>query len=450
MADGGRTDASAEKKRAEPERSTDRTDRAAASRKSADPAGADAGSRRSADPAVTVAESSRPDDSPDLERYSRQIRFAPIGLEGQCRLLASSVLIVGAGALGASLAQHMARAGVGRIRIVDRDFVEPSNLQRQTLFDEEDARLALPKAVAAAAKLRRINSGIVIEEHVADVTAVNAAALADGMQLVLDGTDNAPTRLVMSDVCFALGIPFLYGGVLGASGMSAALVPGETACLRCLIGGERETADAGSCETEGVISPIVELVTALQAAEALKWLAGGRGALRRTWVSASLWPFAFREWRLPGPNRECPVCGRAAPAAAGGMSRVPVTAPAEPAVAGKTGRERTSVPAAAGSPAKPAPDVPIRADVLCGRDTVQLTLDHPLPLDRIEARLAADGCRITRNPWLIRAETADGRRFVLFRGEGRVLVQGVPDADEAVRELTELLNHPDEKGVAAR
>jgi adenylyltransferase/sulfurtransferase len=378
----------------------------------------------------------------DPERYSRQIRFAPIGPEGQRRLLEASVLIVGAGALGASLAQHMARAGVGRIRIVDRDFVEPSNLQRQTLFDEEDARLALPKAAAAAAKLRRINSGVIIEEHVADVTPANAAALADGMRLVLDGTDNAGTRLLLSDVCFTLGIPFLYGGAVGAAGMSAALVPGETACLRCLIGGEREAEEAGTCETEGVISPIVELVAALQAAEALKWLSGNREALRRTWVSASLWPFEFREWRLPAPRRECPVCGRARLAAeTGGMSRGAETLQAKQVVA------QTEHPS---SPANRPIDGAIRAAVLCGRDTVQLTLDHPLPLDRIEERLAADGCRITRNPWLIRADTGDGRRIVLFRGEGRVLVQGVSDADEAVRGLIKLLNLPDEEGVAVR
>jgi adenylyltransferase/sulfurtransferase len=408
----------------------------------------------------------------ESERYSRQIRFAPIGPDGQRRLLGSSVLIVGAGALGASLAQHMARAGVGRIRIVDRDFVEPSNLQRQTLFDEEDARLALPKAAAAAAKLRRINSGVAIEAHVADVTPANAAALAEGVDLVLDGTDNAATRLLMSGVCFTLGIPFVYGGAVGASGMSAMLVPGETACLRCLIGGDGEAEEAGTCETEGVIAPVVELVAALQAAEALKWLSGRRDALRRTWISASLWPFEIREWRLPGPGRDCPSCGRARPAAeAGGMSREPGTARTEPDAAGAViagrgvaagaGRERSGanegIVAGAGrertfAPAGVAPPFagPVRAAVLCGRDTVQLAFDRPLPLDRIGERLEAEGCRITRNPWLIRAETGDGRRYVFFRSEGRVLVQGVASADEAVRGLTALMDFPDEEGVAAR
>jgi adenylyltransferase/sulfurtransferase len=414
-----------------------------------------ASARQPADRTGTAAKPALTADPPDPERYSRQIRFAPIGPEGQRRLLASSVLIVGAGALGASLAQHMARAGVGRIRIVDRDFVERSNLQRQTLFDEEDARLALPKAAAAAAKLRRINSGIAIEEHVADVTRDNAAALAEGMDLVLDGTDNAATRLVMSDVCFARGIPFVYGGAVGASGMSALLLPGETACLRCLIGGESEASEAGTCETEGVISPIVELVAALQAAEALKWLSGRRDALRRTWVSAWLWPFGMREWRLPGPARDCPVCGRARLAAEADAMRQgpgtakPVTDFADARVPDRSGAADGRIAAGGSGRERPVPPpVPIRAVVLCGRDTVQLTLDRPLPVDRIGERLEAEGWTVTRNPWLIRAEAGDGRRYVLFRDEGRVLAQGAADEEAAARGLMELLDQANEEGVA--
>ena len=501
---------------------TDPAGRSTDARHPRDPAGRETDFRHPTDSAGRAAET--PALSPAVpERYSRQIRFAPIGPEGQRRLLDASVLIVGAGALGASLAQHMARAGVGHLRIVDRDFVERSNLQRQTLFDEEDARLALPKAAAAAAKLRRINSGIAIEEHVADVTAENAAAFAEGMDLVLDGTDNAATRLVLSDVCFSLGIPFIYGGAVGAEGMSAPLVPGETACLRCLIGDEHGAEEAGTCETEGVISPIVELVAALQAAEALKWLVGDRDALRRTWVSASLWPFGFREWRLPGPTRNCPVCGRAKPAQTkGGAGRRAVgvrpelaQADARDAVPGDriargtvrerfgaaertasreaVGRERfgaaertaarsgasgagtlrraadgdrsaasadgnagggSAAPVVMPVPSAPAETRPaygyVRAAVLCGRDMVQLTFDRPLALDRIERDLERAGCRITRNPWLIRAETAGGRRFVLFRGEGRVLVQGASDADEAARALTELLSLEEGEGAVVR
>ena len=194
------------------------------------------------------------------DRYSRQTRFAPIGLTGQERLREAAVLIIGCGALGASLAQHMVRAGVGTVRIADRDYVEPSNLQRQMLFDEEDAYAALPKAVAAANKLRRINRDVYVEPHVVDVTARNAAKLAEGTMLVLDGTDNVQTRLAMSDSCFRNGIPMLYGGIAGSHGMCATLIPGETACLRCLIGGTEEGESGETCETIGVISPIVDWI----------------------------------------------------------------------------------------------------------------------------------------------------------------------------------------------
>ncbi|WP_258881600.1 ThiF family adenylyltransferase [Paenibacillus sp. sptzw28] len=255
-----------------------------------------------------------PDREAWSDRYSRQIRFMPIGASGQTRLADACVLIVGSGALGASLAQHMVRAGIGTVRLADRDFVELSNLQRQMLFEEADALAALPKAVAAADKLRRINSSVNIEPFVVDVTAEVADQLAAGAHLVLDGTDNAATRLLLSGVCFRLGIPFLYGGVAGSQGMSAVLVPGETACLRCLIGGADEGEAGETCDTIGVISPIVEWIAALQAAEALKWLSGNRDALRRTWLTADLWPFRVHESALPLPTAGCPCCGEAAAA----------------------------------------------------------------------------------------------------------------------------------------
>ncbi|EXX87411.1 thiamine biosynthesis protein ThiF, partial [Paenibacillus darwinianus] len=226
---------------------------------------AEKGAAAAAAPAVAGAGTGN--DAGWSDRYSRQIRFAPIGEGGQRRLGEAAVLIVGAGALGASLAQHMVRAGVGLVRLADRDYVEPSNLQRQVLFDEEDARRALPKAVAAARRLRGINSAVTIEEHVTDVGRQEAAALAAGVELVLDGTDNAAARLALNDACYSQGIPFLYGGVTGAQGMSATFVPGETACLRCLIGGEDAGGDGATCDTAGVISPAVELIAALQAGE---------------------------------------------------------------------------------------------------------------------------------------------------------------------------------------
>ncbi|EFM11568.1 UBA/THIF-type NAD/FAD binding protein [Paenibacillus curdlanolyticus YK9] len=338
------------------------------------------------------------------ERYSRQMRFGPIGSAGQTQLGASSVLIVGTGALGASLAQHMARAGVGVVRIADRDFVEPSNLQRQMLFDEEDARSAMPKAVAAAAKLQRINSEITIDAHVADVTAHNVGGLLAGIDLVLDGTDNAASRLVLSDACFQRGIPLIYGGVTASEGMSASLVPGSTACLRCLIGGgsdsEEGDAAADTCDTVGVISPAVEFVAALQAAEALKWLSGNRDAMRGTWVSADVWTFRVREAKLPAARQSCPCCGT----------------------------QRTAASAAADR----GGSAPFAAAAMCGRDSVQVTLGYAISMDRIKADLAQRGCQLTINPYLIRALVPEGQRLVLFP-DGRVIVQGTPDVEEAVR-----------------
>ncbi|HUC91621.1 MAG TPA: ThiF family adenylyltransferase [Paenibacillus sp.] len=358
------------------------------------------------------------------ERYSRQIRFAPIGESGQRRLGEAAVLIVGAGALGASLAQHMVRAGVGLVRLADRDYVEPSNLQRQVLFDEEDARLALPKAVAAARRLRGINSAVMVEEHVADVGRREALELTMGVDLVLDGTDNAAARLALNDACYSRGIPLLYGGVAGAQGMSAGFIPGETACLRCVIGGE-DVGDGETCDTAGVISPAVELVAALQAGEALKWLAGRREAMRGTWLSAALWPFAVREMRLPAPQPDCPVCGGERPAsverdAPSGGDREPADRRDRAAGSGGT---RQSFAAAA----------------LCGRDTVQVTTGLPLELDAFERRWLSAGVAVDRNPYLLRASLDGGVRLVLFP-DGRVLVQGTSDIAAAVRLCGEYVN----------
>ncbi|WP_276354720.1 ThiF family adenylyltransferase [Cohnella caldifontis] len=334
-------------------------------------------------------------------RYSRQIRFAPIGTDGQRRLGESAVLVAGVGALGASLAQHMARAGVGTIRLVDRDYVEPSNLQRQALFDEADARDALPKAVAAANKLRNVNGGIRIEARVADLDSGNADSFVRGADLVLDGTDNAETRLILSDVCYARGIPLVYGGVAGSEGMTAALVPGETACLRCLIGGDAVDASADrTCDAVGVIAPAVEAVAALQAAEALKWLSGNRGEMRRSWIGLDVWSFAVRESKLPAPRTECECCGRA-------------------------GRQVRQVAAKAREG--------ISAALLCGRDTVQVTLADPLPLAEVKARLERSGAELlAANGWLLKWSVPEGERIVLFEG-GRALVQGTGDEEHAIR-----------------
>ncbi|GIO13936.1 molybdopterin-synthase adenylyltransferase [Cohnella xylanilytica] len=373
------------------------------------------------------------------ERYSRQIRFAPIGAEGQRRLRESSVLIVGVGALGSSLAMQMARAGVGTLKLADRDYVEPSNLQRQSLFDEEDARSALPKAVAAAARLRRINGAVRVEPYVTEVNSRTADALLEGVGLVLDGTDNARTRIALSDACFAKGIPLLYGGVTGSEATGAALVPGETACLRCLIGGEEAAEPERTCETAGVIYPAVEFAASLQAAEALKWLTGNRSALRRTWLTADVWDFRVREAGLPGGRRECPYCGEGALRAPSGVgacrSQEPRIEPgAETGCGGDDpGYERDGRGPAGDEPgfAEDGPGAPMTT-ALCGRDTIQVTTGWELSLRQGEERLRARGCELTAsNPYLVRATVPEGERLVLF-GDGRVLVQGAADAGRAV------------------
>ncbi|WP_339279775.1 ThiF family adenylyltransferase [Paenibacillus sp. FSL W8-1187] len=378
------------------------------------------------------------------ERFSRQMRFAPIGEKGQLALFRSRVLIAGVGSLGCALAQHMARAGVGSIVLADRDYVEWSNLQRQMLFDEEDARQCLPKAVAAAKKLRRVDSGLAVEAVVADLTAPGALEkAAAGCDLVLDGTDNAAVRLRLSDWCFAHGVPLLYGGVAGASGMSAPLVPGATCCLRCLIGGEEEQESGETCDTVGMLSPAVELVAALQAAEALKWLSGSRGELRRTLATASVWPLSLRELKLPGPTRTCPACGEAGQAQRGGSGAGELSRSGSrkaeaareargPAVEASSARSEPQAAATVDAAFKPRKTAVLSA-VLCGRDTVQVELSEPQPLDVYRRQLEAAGCAVMRNPYLLRAELPDeGARLVVFP-DGRVLVQGAGDPDEALR-----------------
>ncbi|MBB6669724.1 ThiF family adenylyltransferase [Cohnella nanjingensis] len=364
----------------------------------------------------------------DRERYARQMRFAPIGAAGQDRLKDARVLIVGVGALGSSLAEQMARAGAGEIRIVDRDFVEPSNLQRQSLFDEEDAREALPKAVAAAAKLRRINGGIRVTPEVADVTPRNADALLAGMDLALDGTDNAACRLAVSDACFRRGVPLIYGGVTGSAGSSAALVPGETACFRCLLGGEETAESDRNCETAGVIYPAVAFVAALQAAEALKWLTGNRDALRRSWLNADVWRFAVRESRMPAGQDGCPYCG-AREAERRALERsLPLSAASGPD-SGET-RFRGSGADEGGGEAEGR--LPMEATVLCGRETVQVATGLARSPREQEGILRASGCRVTAvNAFLARAVTPGGIRLTAF-ADGRVLVQGEADAQVAI------------------
>jgi adenylyltransferase/sulfurtransferase len=244
------------------------------------------------------------------DRYVRQVRFAPVGAEGQARLRAARVLLTGCGGLGAEAAALLARAGVGGLRIVDRDVVDITNLQRQALFDEADAGECLPKAIAAARHLARINADVAVEPVVADVNPGNVVELLAGVDLVVDGFDNFEGRFLLNDACVRENMPWVYGACVGSYGMSTLLVPGSTPCLRCL---QAELPAAGStptCETVGVLGPIAHLIASLEAAQALRWLAAREAPAPAVLITADIWDLRLQRVALPEPLPTCPCCGQ--------------------------------------------------------------------------------------------------------------------------------------------
>jgi molybdopterin-synthase adenylyltransferase len=323
-------------------------------------------------------------------RYSRQERFAPIGPAGQARLARARVAIIGCGALGTAIAEQLCRAGVGFLRLIDRDFVEWSNLQRQSLFSEDDARRAAPKAVAAAERLHAVNSACVIEPVVEDLRAVNAERLLAGVDVVLDGCDNFPTRHLVNEVCCKQGTPWIYGACVGAYGVSAPLIPRQTPCLRCLQDELPGAGETPTCDTAGIIPPAVQLVAAWQVAEALKVLIGDHAAVRRELWACDLWRGTFQRLRLTGWRQPgCAVCG---------------DHPTYPLLS-------------AGDEA---------AVVLCGRDAVQVRRGS-VDLKALAGRLGA--AVLQANDHLVRWQ--DGAVTATSFRDGRVIVQGVADARAA-------------------
>jgi adenylyltransferase/sulfurtransferase len=243
------------------------------------------------------------------ERYSRQILFHGLGELGQESLLASSAVLVGCGALGTVASNLLIRAGVGRLRIIDRDFVEPSNLQRQTLFEESDAREALPKAVAAERRLQAINSSVRVEAVVEDLTPDSADELLQGFPLILDGTDNFETRLLINDAAISLGVPWIYAAAVGSYGVTLTILPGHSACLACLLessAGETVRAEE-TCDTAGVLNSAAGTIAAIQAAEAIKLLAGRPDALNHRLISCDVWTGKFQSIRVER-NPACRAC----------------------------------------------------------------------------------------------------------------------------------------------
>jgi adenylyltransferase/sulfurtransferase len=322
----------------------------------------------------------------DVERFSRQTRFAPLGSAGQERLAAARIVVVGCGALGGAAALALVRAGVGHVRLIDRDVPEVSNLPRQVLFDEADVAAGLPKAVAATRHLERMNSAARIEPVVADLTAVNVADLLTGHDLVVDGTDNFEARFLVNELCCRERIPWVHGGAIGAEGRVLAVVPGASACLRCLVPEPPAPGSLPTCETAGVLGPAVLVVGAVQAMEAIRLLVGGPAAGNRLLV-CDLWDQAWRTVDLaPLAAAGCPTCR-------GGDY---------PWLEGRIG-------------SRPA--------VLCGRDAVQVAAaGGRVDLAVVAERLAAVA-PVTANPWIVRAQVEPGIELAVF-ADGRALVSG--------------------------
>jgi adenylyltransferase/sulfurtransferase len=326
----------------------------------------------------------------NLARYARQIRYAPIGVEGQQRLLAGKALVIGCGALGSVIANTLTRAGVGLLRIVDRDFLETNNLQRQVLFDEEDVASGLPKAIAASNKLRRINSQITIEPIVSDVDHGNILTLVEGIDVIVDGTDNFETRMLLNDVSLKLGVPWIYGGCLGAEGQTMTILPGETPCLRCLMSDTPPPGTTPTCDTAGILAPIVNIIASLEANEAIKVLSGNRAAVSRTLTVIDTWDNRVRQLKLDALSRTtCLAC---------------------------TGAE---FPWLEGQRAS-------HSAILCGRNAVQISPQSrgTLSLEALAEKLAAAGA-VTANRYLVRLSIID-YQLTIF-ADGRAIISGTDD-----------------------
>jgi len=331
----------------------------------------------------------------DPERYSRQVRYAALGAAGQERLASATVAVMGCGALGSAAAMALVRAGVGRVRLIDRDVPEVSNLPRQVLYDEDDVAARLPKAVAAAARLRRCNSVCRVDPVVVDLTPDTVDSALGGVDLVVDGTDNFEARFLVNEFACRERIPWVHGGAIGAEGRVMAVVPGVTACLRCLVPDPPAPGTLPTCDTAGVLGPAALVVGAVQAAEAIKILSGAADRVGHRLLACDLWEGQWRSIDLSGLAAVgCPTCR-------GGDY---------PWLEGREGS---------------------RAAVLCGREAVQIA---PRPgtvvdLDALATRMAAVGT-VAANPWIVRFQTADGLEVSVFR-DGRAIVSGTRDEARA-------------------
>ncbi len=324
-----------------------------------------------------------------LKRYARQVRFPGIGIDGQKKIAGSRVLIVGCGALGSVIANTLVRGGVGFVRIVDRDFLELNNLQRQVLYDEADVESGLPKAIAAANKLRLINSNVEIDPVVSDLNSANIAGLAEGVDMFLDGTDNFETRFLINDYAVKHNVPWTFGGCLGMDGQTMTILPGDTPCLSCLMtDGPPPPGTTPTCDSSGILAPVINLVAAIECAEALKILSGNPDKVNRKMTVIGMWDNQLRQLDISSlrENAECPTCDQRD-------------------FAWLEGRRGSS------------------SAVLCGRNAVQLKFaDKPeLDLEGLGERLKGLG-ETTVNEFLLRFRT-DGYVLTVFE-DGRAIVGG--------------------------
>jgi len=328
---------------------------------------------------------------PELdERYSRQVLFPGIGVEGQRKLSASQIAVVGCGATGSALASLLARAGVGTIRIIDRDYVEPSNLQRQSLFDESDAAESLPKAIAATRKIAAFNSQIIVEPQVADLTPANIEPLLDGMQLVLDGTDNFETRYLLNDFAVKNSLPWIYTAAVGSYGVTLNVLPGKTACLACIFPDSLRGA-VETCETAGILNSAVNLAASIAATETLKLLIGAHDRLRRTVLSFDVWSNERAEVSADRPRPGCRACGDREFVHLAGEGRPHIT--------------------------------------LCGRNSVQIHEQHrPVDLAEMSQRLQPHGT-VRHNDFVLKF-WRDPYEMTLFP-DGRAIIKGTTDTSVA-------------------
>lgn len=329
-------------------------------------------------------------ESENLERYSRQVLYRGIGEAGQRKLLTSRVAIVGCGALGSHQASLLVRAGVGELLLIDRDYVEESNLQRQTLFEERDAAECLPKAVAAEAHLKRANSGVKVQGIVADLTAENATELLQGIDVLLDGTDNFETRYLLNDLSLQSGVPWVYGAAVGSYGVTLTIVPGSGPCLACLFP-EPPSGMHATCDTEGILGSAASAVASLQVAEAIKLLVGDRAALHGKLISLDVWENSFHAVD-PGPPAEgCRAC------------------------------QRKDFSYLAGSG---APHI-----TLCGRNSVQIhERKRPLDFAELERRLKPHGA-VRFNPYVFQFSLAPYEMTIF--ADGRAIIKGTTDTGVA-------------------